>query len=313
MTSLTDLAAEVRALAEKGDVDGAVARLDTLVERYPQSIGHTYQSQAQLLAKAGRGGDAIARLESALARGCRYKGEWLLSDPGLATLRNTAAFVDLVARADRAHQEAAARAKPHLQFAMPDTLPDAFGYPLLLVLHGNNSNAKETMPHWGSMADHGWVVAVPQSDEVGSSPDGYVWNDHAHVPEQLDLQLDRIKRATQIDTGRIVLAGFSMGATQVLNLALKKRYMVRGVIALGGWMPQIDGFTALVEGGAGKMVRFYVLVGEKDPSRDGARALVDLFQRHAIRATLDERPGLGHEYPEDMDATLTRALEFATK
>jgi predicted esterase len=311
--SWSDGAAAVRALADRGDVDGAVARLETMLAPYPQHIGLTYLTQAQLLAKAARGAAAFAPLERALVRGCRYKRAWLVDDPGLAKLKGVAGFDDLVARADRAYEEAAAAAKAHLTFAMPDRLPDAFGYPTLIVLHGNNSNAKETMPHWGPMADHGWVVGVPQSEEVGSSPDGYTWNDYEHVARQLDLQFERIDRATQIDRSRIVLAGFSMGATQALNLALKKRFTVRGVIAVAAWMPQIAGFTSLVEGGAGKMLRFYVLVGEKDTSRDGARAFVDLLQKHKIRAMLDERAGMGHEYPDDMEATLTKALEFATK
>jgi acetyl esterase/lipase len=68
----------------------------------------------------------------------------------------------------------------------------------------------------------------------------------------------------------------------------------------------------LVEGGAGKMLRAYVLVGEQDPSRDGAAALVDLFVKHKLKAELDLRPGLGHAYPDDMAETLPKALAFVT-
>lgn len=313
MTSFSEIASAVRTLSEQGQTDAAALQLENAVAAYPRQVGLNYQMQAQLLAKAGRSAEAIARLDTALARGCRYKSDWLMNDQALASLHADASFRDVVARAQRAYDEAANAAKPHLKFAIPDSLPDAFGYPLLMVLHGNNSNATETLPHWGEMANRGWVVAVPQSDEIGASPDAYVWNDHAHVAEQLDLQFDRVKRATQVDTSRIVLAGFSMGATQALNLALKKRYTVRGVISIAAWMPQIEGFTTLVQGGAGKMVRFYVVVGGKDASSAGARAFVALLESHQIRAKLDERPGLGHDYPEDMDATLSDALEFVTK
>jgi predicted esterase len=222
-------------------------------------------------------------------------------------------FDEVTGRAARAYEDAAAAAKPQLTFAMPDRLPDAFGYPTLMVLHGNNSNAKETMPLWGPMADHGWVVAVPQSSEIGASPDTYMWNDRERTAKELDLQFERIDRATQIDRSRIVLAGFSMGGHHAIALALAKRFTVRGFIAICAWLPDIDEFTKLVEGGAGKMLRGYVVVGDQDTSRDGARGLVDLFQKHKLRAQLDERAGMGHEYPEDMEATLTKALEFATK
>jgi hypothetical protein len=60
------------------------------------------------------------------------------------------------------------------------------------------------------------------------------------------------------------------------------------------------------------MLRAYVLVGEQDSSREGASALVDLFTSHKLKAQLDLRAGLGHEYPEDMAETLPKALEFVT-
>jgi predicted esterase len=286
-----------------------------LVTTLPRSasLGMRAYVEAQRLAQAGKASDALAALEAAYADGCRYKKEWLTGSEALAPLAGLPGFDDFVARANARYETAAAEAKPHLTFAVPDTLPDAFGYPLLMVLHGNNGNAKLAAPHWISMADKGWVVAVPQSTEIGMSPDGYTWNDREGTAKQLDLQFDRVKRATEIDASRIVLAGFSMGASQALALALTKRFMVRGVLAIAPWLPNIDEHTSLVDGGAGKMLRAYVVVGSEDPSREGAAALVDLLQRHKIKAQLDLREGLGHEYPVDMETTLETALAFATK
>jgi predicted esterase len=307
----SEVVTDARSLAAR-DVDGAVALLASHQAEFPRGAGLMYLAEAQLLAAAGRGAAALGPLERALAAGCRYKKEWLAEDRGLAPLRDLPGFMDLVGRADRAYQEAAAAAKPHLTFAVPDTLPDAFGYPLLMVLHGNNSNMKETAPHWASMADKGWVVAVPQSTEVGMSPDAYTWNDREATAKQLDLQLERVKRATEIDASRIIIAGFSMGGTHAIALTLTKRIKARGFIAVCAWLPHIREFTTLVEGGAGKMLRAYVLVGEQDASREGAAALVDLFTSHKLKAELDLRAGLGHEYPEDMAETLPKALAFVT-
>jgi predicted esterase len=307
----SEVVTDARALAAR-DVDGAIALIESHRERFPQGAGFMYLAEMQLLAAAGRGADALGPFERALTAGCRYRKEWLTADPALAPLGELPGFADLVARSDRAYQQAAAAAKPHLTFLVPDTLPDAFGYPLLMVLHGNNSNMKETAPHWASMADKGWVVAVPQSTEVGMSPDAYTWNDREETATQLDLQLERVKRASEIDTSRIIIAGFSMGGLQAIALTLTKRIKARGFIAVAAWLPHIREFTTLVEGGAGKMLRAYVLVGEEDSSREGAAALVDLFTSHKLKAQLDLRAGLGHEYPEDMAETLPKALEFVT-
>ncbi len=265
---------------------------------------------AQQLGAAGRAGDALAVLESAYAAGCRYKKEWLTEDRHLAPLAGLPAFADFAARANARYEEAAASARPRLLFAMPDSLPDAFGYPLLIVLHGDNSNADETAPLWCAVADRGWVVATPQSSDVGATPDAYLWNDRERTVRELAVHLERVKSATQIDTSRIILAGFSMGATQAIALALTKRFTVRGVVAVAPWLPRIDELRGLIEGGAGKMLRSYVVVGADDPARDGARELVEVMQQHKLRAQLDERPALGHDYPGDMEQTLVKALAF---
>src|SRR5581483_11964907 len=233
--------------------------------------------EAKRLAGAGDPRGALGALEAAYADGCRYKKEWLTGDRDLATLGPLPGFADFVVRANARYEEAAAAARPRLTFVMPDTPPDAFGYPLLMVLHGNNSNAKETAPYWSHAADTGWVVAIPQSSEIGASPESYTWNDR--------------ERAAR---------------------ALAKRFTARGVVSIAAWLPRIDELRRLVEGGAGKMLRVYVIVGALDPSRDGARALVDLLAAHKIRARLDERAGLEHEYPDDMETTLPAALAFAT-
>jgi predicted esterase len=278
----------------------------------PLRFGVQSLMYAHELAAAGSPAEALAALERALAQGCRYKKEWLTEDPKLAALAGLSRFAEVVKVASARYDEAAAAAKPHLMFAMPETLPDAFGFPLLMVLHGNNSNVKETAPFWAPMADKGWVVAVPQSTEIGASPDSYTWNDRENTASQIDSAMERMKRATEIDASRIILAGFSMGGLQAIALSLTKRIKARGFIAVCAWLPQIEEFTQLVEGGAGKVLRAYVLVGEHDPSREGAAALVDLFTKHKLKAQLDLRPGLGHAYPDDMAETLPKALAFAT-
>src|SRR5919204_3246695 len=278
----------------------------------PLRLGATYLREAQEHATAGHADEAIDVLERALADGCRYRREWLERNEGLASLRDLSHFRDVIARSEARYAADAALARPKLMFAMPDEPPDAFGYPLLVVLHGNNSNASETAPYWSVMADAGWVVAVPQSSEIGMAPDTYVWNDRDRTASELTTHLEKVKHSTQIDIGRIVLAGFSMGGLQAIALPLAGKIKVRGIMPVAAWLPHVREFTALVENGAARMLRSYIVVGDQDPSLAGARALFDLFNAHHMRTKLDVREGLDHDYPADMHATLARALEFLT-
>jgi len=269
-------------------------------------------AEAQEHTEAGEPEAALDALERALVDGCRYPRQWLEADRALAALRDLSRFRDIVARADSRYTEEARGARPKLMFAMPDEPPDAFGYPLLLVLHGNHSNAEDTAPHWAHMADAGWVVAVPQSSEIGTTPGTFVWNDRDRTAAELLTHFEKVKHSTQIDIGRVVLAGFSMGGTQAIALPLTGRIKVRGIVPIAAWLPHVREFATLVEGGAGRMLRSYIVVGTNDQSYDGARALFDLFSSRGMRTKLDTRDGLGHDYPADMPDTIARALEFVT-
>jgi predicted esterase len=278
----------------------------------PLRHGVAWLLEAEDHVKNGRPNEALDALETALAGGCRYRREWLEGNKSFASLSESARFRGIVERAEARYQQDAAAARPKLMFAMPDEPPDAFGYPLLLVLHGNNSNASETAPYWSVMADAGWVVAVPQSSEIGMTPDSYVWNDRERTAAELTTHLEKVKHSTQIDIGRIVLAGFSMGATQAIALPLVGKIKVRGILPVAAWLPHIREFTTLIEGGAGRMLRSYMVVGDQDPSYDGNRALCDLFTAKGLRTQLDVRQGMGHDYPADMHETLSGALALLT-
>jgi pimeloyl-ACP methyl ester carboxylesterase len=286
------------------------------IERFrknPHLRGFVFLIEAQEHAQAGRSEEALDTLERALSDGCRYRREWLDGDPRLAALRSQPRYEQLAERSAARYAEDAAAARPHLMFAIPDELPDAFGYPLLMVLHGNNSNSSETAPHWTALADAGWVVAVPQSSEIGATPGSFVWNDRERTAQELDVHLERVKRATSINVGNIVLAGFSMGGTQAIALALTRRIKVRGIFPIAAWLPNVKEFRALVEGAPNRMLRAYGIVGDKDESVEGARELFDVFGQHKMRSELEVRPGLGHEYPDDMRDAVLRAVNFITR
>jgi pimeloyl-ACP methyl ester carboxylesterase len=278
----------------------------------PHLRGFVFLIEAGDHAQAGRTEEALDTLERALADGCRYRRDWLDRDPRLAAVRSLPRYEQLAERSAARYADDAASARPHLMFAIPDDLPDAFGYPLLVVLHGNNSNSSETAPQWTSLADAGWVVAVPQSSEIGATPDSFVWNDRERTAQELDVHIERVKRATSINVGNIVLAGFSMGGTQAIALALTRRIKMRGIIPIAAWLPHVREFRALVEGGPNRMLRAYGIVGDKDESVDGARELFEVFGQHKMRSELEVRPGLGHEYPDDMRDTILRAVNFIT-
>ncbi len=301
----------VRARRNAGDIAGALALLAEEERNLPLHAGLVHLSRAELLAALGRADDAIASLETALDSGCRYRAEWLRDDPGLAPLRADARFDGLVRRSAARYDAEQAVARPMVSVTLPDAEPTIHGYPLLVALHGNNSNVAQTAPYWTSATDAGWAVFLPQSGEIGASPNAYTWNDRERTATEVLYHLDRQRQHFPIDARVTVLAGFSMGALRAIALAITGRIRATGVLPVAAYLPHVRELAAIVQAKPPRNLRAYLVIGARDVGGyEGTKQLADLFARHEITTRLDERPDLGHDYPPDMAETLARALAF---
>ena len=303
-TEMYEVLARVR---ESGDLPGALAVTEDHLGSFPHSTGLMHLTHAELLAASGRATDALDTLDRALRAGCRYPEKALRANRSLAAAAELPAFAEICARSQRQWEEAVASSSPQRTLLSPT---NGAGDRLLVVLHGNNSDAAETIPRWSSAVDDGWSVAVLQSSEPGTTPGSFTWNDRERTGAEVEAHLSAIRSETGVSLSRLVLGGFSMGALQVIALPLTGRLHVSGVISVAPWLPHVREFAALAADGKATFVPTWVIVGRNDPSYDGAKQLVELAAAHGGRALLDERDGLGHEYPDDMTSTLMRALRF---
>jgi predicted esterase len=310
--SFMDLAEATRARIDAGDPAGALAILAGAETGLPLHAGHIFSWRAALLAELGRADAALDTLDAALTAGCRYKAEWLRDDRRLAPLRGLARFDDVATRAASRHARAQADAHPALEALKPTTARPASGYPTLIALHGNNSNVAETAHYWRSAVGLGWLTALPQSSEIGASPNSFTWNDRDRTLSEVEQHFQDLREQSLVDERAVVLAGFSMGALQALALVLTRRFKAAcGAISVGAYLPHIREFSPLIESGSAAGMRFYIVVGTNDSSGyEGAKQLAAELERADVDVVLDARRDLGHAYPLDMDDTLRRALTF---
>ena len=306
-----ELAAAANAMIDAGDRAAALDVLAGAEAALPLHAAHIYSWRAGLLAELGRTDAALDELDAAFAAGCRYKVEWLRDDRRLAGLRGLARFDDVVERAASRYARMQAKARPGLATFMPAIPRPASGCPTLIALHGNNSNVAQTQPYWESAARDGWLVALPQSGEIGASPGSFTWNDRDRTLSEVEQHVQDLREKSLVDERTVVLAGFSMGALQALALILTRRFKACGVISVGAYLPHIREFRPLIESGNAAGVRFHIVVGTRDPSGyDGAKQLATELEHAEVDVVLDARSGLGHAYPSDMDETLRGALAF---
>src|SRR5256885_8236201 len=102
--SFTDMHTELVRLRAAGD-QGAAARalVEQHLDAFPLHVGFTYQVLAQLQAEAGEKERALDTLAHALAKGARYRAEWLTGDSRLASLRDEPRFTALARQAGAAY------------------------------------------------------------------------------------------------------------------------------------------------------------------------------------------------------------------
>jgi predicted esterase len=306
-----ELAEAARAQIDAGDPKAALAILVGAENSLPLHAGHIYSWRAALLADLGRTDAALDALDAALGAGCRFKAEWLRDNPRLAPLLGMARFDDVVNRADSRYTRMQAETRPALEAFIPARARSASGYPTLIALHGNNSNVGQTQPYWETAIELGWLVALPQSGEIDTSPNSFTWNDRDRTLAEVEQHHQDLRAQSLVDDRAVVLAGFSMGGLQALALVLTRRFKARGVLSIGAYLPHIREFRVLIESGNAAGVRFYIVVGTKDTSGyDGATQLATELERAGVEVVLDARADLGHAYPSDMDETLRHALTF---
>jgi len=158
-------------------------------------------------------------------------------------------------------------------------LPERFGgsktYTMIVALHGSGGTAEGFAPAFSSFASESVVVAVPQG-EFESPPGHYSWfyntsdsslwasYDTRSVGDLVEL-ISEIRGRYRIN--RVVVLGFSQGATLAYMIGLLNPSLVSGVVAVSGYMPEVDGFGSIVHSGDvadARSVRLYIARGSSD-------------------------------------------------
>lgn len=251
---------------------------------------------------------ALRLIAEALDAGYWYGEADLREDSDLAALQGIPEFEQLVALAGRRRNAALAQAKPELKILLPTngTAP----YPLLLALHGNNSNIADSERYWCSAAEHGWLVALPQSSQVMSA-NHYGWNDRDWAAREITQHVATVREQHPIDPARMVVAGFSMGGGLAARLALSGELPARGFIGVGPFLANVESVLPLIEAPRERPLRGFLLASQRDAyCYSVAQKLAKLLPPHGIACALELHPDLGHDFPPEFERSLINGLDF---
>jgi predicted esterase len=262
--------------------------------------------------RAGKPELAVTILEEAVQQGYWYGEQVMRLTPSWQTLQGTPAFERVAAVCKE--REAAEHPESRVFVREPEGgIQSGQRYPLLIALHGNGDTASQALAGWHAVTSGGWLLAAVQSSEmIGSN--AYGWFDVDRAFREIQGQYASLCEQYPIDTGRVILAGFSMGGELALRLTLEGTIPARGFVLLGpgGTIETADAWLPFIEAGATRGLRGYVLLGAQDVniSLYDVRSVVTLLNEHGIPCGLEIIPGVGHTYPAENAPILERALAF---
>ena len=305
--------AQVMQLFQAQAYGDAYTLLTEQSDHYPDQASTVLYLRSCLATRMQQPDLAVHVLQAAADRGFWYSENVMRNSPSYQPLQGLPAFEALVTTFSARH--AAVPREPRRMVLEPEGgCSSDRPCPLFLALHGNGDNATNTLHAWRSIVDDDWMLAALQSSQI-ETMDGYVWNDQEVARQEIDTHYRTLQTDYTLDAEQVIIAGFSMGGATALRLALDGPFPVQGFTLLGPGGPpmeSVEDWMPLIEQGAARGVRGYVILGEADASIPQAtiHTLVQELSARGIPCELETLPGLAHAYPPDFGSIIRRALAF---
>lgn len=281
---------------------------ERLAGEFPEQVSSTAFWKICLLSCSGQTAAALSFMSQALGHGLWWSEAQLRSDSDLAPLQGLPDFEKMVTQCNERQVAAQGGQSPILLTFEPEPVP-AGRYPLLIALHGRGSCADLDKYFWMPVTKQGWMLALPQSSQLGS-PNSFVWDDAAKTEAEMIVHFAEIIRKYPIDPERIILAGFSQGAARAIHLALKGVIRSRGFLAVVPGKVLLDDLENLTRFAKDANLRGYLVAGGKDPRYEVFQTAHRLLNANGIRCAMEEHPTIGHEFPPDFEQSLEKGIQF---
>jgi predicted esterase len=296
-----------------GKYRAALTLADKAAARFPGRDDRTTYWKACLYSRLGELDEALQLLNEATRRGLWWSEEWLKFETDLDRVRERSEFKTFLAECNRLKHAAGATAKPELIVLTPTDYSLGEVQPLMIVLHPRGEDFEDLVRLWKHALSKGIVVAFPRSSQLLSSH-SRCWDELARSEREVADAYLQLKSRYKLDPTKIILAGFSQGATLAIYLALKRSLPVLGFIAVAPASTIIpshsEEFLSFVKATKSPGLKGWLLVGDKDRFFERIEILHSSMKQEGLRSEYVVEPGLGHDYPDDFSVRLGSAVDF---
>ncbi|MEG0671708.1 hypothetical protein [Clostridium sp.] len=226
------------------------------------------------------------------------------------------------------------------QVLLPNDYEDDKKYPLCICLHGDGDSIEFHRKYCPAekLLDEGFIVVYMQATQlVGNNsyawlkrvfynPDKENWPDPEKILktsessylikamydsafDEIHKCYDSIKDEYSIDENRVVVSGFSGGATAALEIALSNCIPVRGFVSISNLKP-ISFTEENVKNAMNRGIKCVFMEGEHDVPVKEVDEMMRMVDEVGLKYKYYINKGIGHWYPDDIEDKLVDAIKF---
>jgi len=284
----------------------AAALLESVLDRFPDNVMANTFNLATARIMLGDVDKAIAALEEGHRRGIFY-GLWDLQGEMWEPLRKHVRY-EAFQKENAARIEAAEKkAEQIIDVVTPEGYDPSKKYPLFIALHGGGESIAALKPEWTSPRLRSeFITAYVQSTQVASMR-GFHWQKEDMTRREIVAAYEMILKQYPIDTGRVLIGGFSSGGFASLILAFSGLLPVRGFVVLCFEPPQSIGDDAVLAA-VKRGVRGTFLTTEQDKRIDKQKELAAHWAQLGFNGEVQITPNIGHWFPKNFAELLDQAI-----
>jgi predicted esterase len=296
-----------------GKYRAALTLADKATARFPGKDDRTTYWKACLYSRLGELDEALKLLNEATRRGLWWSEDALKLETDLDSVRGKPEFKIFIAECERLKHVADRTAKPELTVLTPADYSSRKALPLLIALHPRGEDFEDFVRLWRHALSKDVIVAFPRSSQLLTSH-SRCWDDLARSEKEVAEMYSQLTRSYKLDKEKMILSGFSQGATLAIYLALKGNIRVRGFIAVAPASSVIpshsEEFASFVKAAEKPGLKGWLLVGDKDRFFERVSTLLSNMRANGLRSEYVVEHGLGHAYPDDFAGKLEHAVDF---
>ncbi|MDH3814260.1 MAG: hypothetical protein OEV48_07215 [Acidobacteriota bacterium] len=300
-------------LLEKEKFDEALALIEQAATKLQGREFEVSDFMVNTLFEAGRADEALTVWEKGLDDGFFY---FVIPRSGTYDgVRKNPRFKKILARNNQVREVAQSESRPQYKVITPASYSPEGSYPLVMIIHGGNQSIVKAMERWDpTVIGDDVIIAYVQSSGRADTK-SYRWDlggvDIYSLPTAQDEVLglyQEIVGEHAVDTGQVMLAGFSQGGNLSLFMAAEGTIPAKGFIA-GCPATRTPLPLESAQAAAARGLRGTIFVGTEDWTAASAQTTASNLEEAGIPVNHIVMEDKGHEFPDNFDEVLREAVK----